>query len=122
MASQNEVHEESRDVEVEEHVTRNGPGNSESVNVESRNQPIEPFTDADPFIATRITETTGQVSSLLEPLSFEAVGFENLTNEQYRHLSEDAIERAKWPKAIQDEFEGFLRLGRPLPPRSKRVL
>ena len=122
MAPQNEMHKESRDEDIE-----SADGNARTVSdkgadLESRNIEPEPFSNDDPFLATRIAETRSQTNALFESLSLKTAGFENATNEQYRRISEDAIERAKWPEAIQDEFEGLLRLGRKIPPRSRRIL
>jgi len=83
---------------------------------------IVPFSENDPFRATRISETVGQTASLLSEVQMEASGFQGATTEQFAALSRDAEERASWSQTRQDGFVGLLRLGKSTPPRSKRIL
>jgi len=83
---------------------------------------IVPFSENDPFRATRISETVGETASLLSEVQMEASGFQGATPEQFAALSRDAAERASWSQTRQDGFIGLLRLGKPTPSRSQRIL
>ena len=122
MASSNESNEKSRNDEVKAEVKDNERVRDRGTDMESKEQQYEHFSDDDPFGAVRITALRSETAELLEPLQIEADGFERATSEQLRNLQQDAVERAKWTKTRQDGFTAILRLGRPTPPRSKRVL
>jgi tRNA/tmRNA/rRNA uracil-C5-methylase (TrmA/RlmC/RlmD family) len=122
MATQNEMHQESGNEKAEKDNQSTELQTSASSDLESREQRIEPFTDNDPYLPSRITETRSETEALLSGLSIKPVGFENVNRKQAKRLYEDAIERAGWSQARQDAFNGILRLGTSIPPRSKRVL
>lgn len=122
MAPQNEGNEESRNQKVEGSNQQDGSSISASADLESPQQQIEPFTDADPFRAARTRETIGETESILAEVQSKAVGFNDLADFELANLYKDATERAKWEPARQDAFIGILRLGKPVPPRAKRVL
>ena len=89
----------------------------QSTNLEAKDVPIVPFSENDPFRATRIAETNRQTAELCQSLSGEAVGFENADGNTVKALYQDAEERAGWSQARKDGFYGLLRLGVKTPRR-----
>ena len=122
MASQNESDKKSGIDEVKTDTERDGSKDSGSVELESKEVEFEPFSDDDPYGAARISSLFSETSQFLDSIQAKPVGFETATQQQLRSFQEDAVQRAKWSQARQDVFIGFLRLGRPIPPRSKRIL
>jgi len=98
------------------------PGTNRTSDMAAQVVDIVPFSENDPFRATRISETVGETASLLSEVQMEATGFQGATTEQLAALSKDAEERASWSQARQDGFVGLLRLGKPTPARSQRIL
>ena len=122
MASQNESDKESGTTKVKEEGSVNVGEVSGSTNLETEKQQPAPFSEFDPFRTARIGQINSEAAALLEPLQMQSVGLEGATEAELRKLYEDAEERATWNKARSDAFTGILRLGKRVPPRSKRIL
>lgn len=122
MAPQNEGNKKSGDEDIKEPDSTTGSGDLSEASDSSSDSEIQPFSDNDPFRAARTREVISETARALDPIQAEPVGFENLTDEQKRYISEDALERSEWSQARQDGFTSILRLGRSIPPRSQRVL
>ena len=122
MASQNESDEKSRNEEIKSTDSEVHKRTDRSTDVESKGQQFEPFAADDPWRTTRTREVVSETKRLLEQIQTEPIGFENATPKQLRSFQQNATERASWSQARQDGFIGLLRLGRPVPPRSKRIL
>ena len=122
MAPQDESNKKPRDDDSDELHSGARSDDGKSVELESIDREPEPFSDDDPFRAARIGEVVGETSGLLSEVQVQGAGFEGLTNREYADLHKNAAERKRWPEARQDGFISILRLGKPVPPRSKRVL
>lgn len=122
MASQNESDEKSRTDEVEKRDSKVESRGGASTELETKELEIKPYSNEDPLRASRIDALAGETQNLLDKISVEAVGFDRANSESLSDIHKDAVERSKWRPARQDAFIGILRLGNPVPPRSKRVL
>lgn len=122
MASQNEGNPKHRVDEVEKTDPESGSTDTPSPGVETEELEFKPFSDADPFRAARVGALVDETADLLGEVQVEPVGFGRATDDELASFYEDAVERAKWSKARQDGLLGVLRLGRPVPRRSQRVL
>ena len=122
MAPQDEVHEESRNVEDSKVHRQSGQSDAKSTKLETTEKQPAPFSEFDPFRATRYSTLNSETQDFLSGMGKQASGFENLDENQLRSLYSDAEERARWSQARQDAFTGILRLGTATPPRGKRIL
>lgn len=122
MASQNESNQKPGDGDSQENDRDVGPDRSRSTDVEAKEVEYEHFSNDDPFGPARISALRSETEELLAPLQTEPVGFDGATEAELRDFQEDAVQRSKWSQTRQDGFLGLLRLGRPTPPRSQRVL
>jgi hypothetical protein len=122
MASPNESNQESRDKHPPSSSESTRSNDRRSTDLESAEQHYEPFSNEDPYGASRITALRGETSTLLDEIQAEATHFERTNHKQLQHLHEDAIERSKWSETRQDGFISILRLGKSTPPRANRVL
>ena len=118
MASQNEMHEGTRNAQDKKTDSNNSPGQTTPINVEAEKQPPPPFSEHDPFRSHRYREVTGQTQTFLDSMGLTASGFEDADENQLRTLSKDAEERQRWRPARSDAFIGIVRLGTVTPPRS----
>ena len=98
------------------------PGSNGSIDLETPQQQPAPFSEFDPFRASRISTLRSETQAFSELVGKEITGFEDATPDELQQFYKDAEERAGWPKARQDAFKGFVRLGFGTPPRSKRIL
>ena len=122
MEAQSEGNEELRVKEGKGNAKGDELQSGRGANVETREQPIEPFSNDDPFRTDRINQARSEASALLKHVQAEPVGFQGSNDKQLVRVYKDAEERATWSKARQDGFIGILRLGRPVPRRSERIL
>ena len=122
MEPQNEMHQKSGAEADQRQAQQVESGDHKSADMASGEQRIEPFSNDDPFLATRITETRSETDRLLQSISSEPVGFERLNRKQIKSLYANAVERSQWSQARQDAFASVLRLGVRVPPRANRVL
>lgn len=90
--------------------------------LETSNVEPSPFSELDPYRPARITSLRGETDEFLQEIQLEAVGFSGSNDEQLRHFLKDAEERAGWSQTRQDAFRSILRLGKPIPRRSSRIL
>lgn len=81
-----------------------------------------PFGDDDPYRPERSLALSREIDSFFAPMGGRGVGYGDVDAAQLTRLSKDAEERSRWPETTQDGFRGLLRLGRPTPPRSARIL
>jgi len=84
--------------------------------------PVEHFAPDDDKRAERLAALDGQTSGFLSEVGRTADGYGELSPAELRALQRDARERENWPQAQSDVFRGIIRLGNPVPPRSRRVL
>lgn len=122
MASQNEVHKESGNDQVDKDDKQAGDQSTRSTELETREKQPPPFSEFDPFRATRYRTLNSETQNFFNPLGIEATGFDGVDESELRSLQEDAEERARWSKTRQDAFSGVVRLGTAVPPRNKRLL
>lgn len=122
MASQNEMHSESGIEKVEGTNTESGSGDSRVTDLQTRDRQAAPFSEFDPFRADRTRQVISETDEFLGQINAQPNGFERASETDLQKLSEDAFERSKWSETRSDAFLGVLRLGRPVPPRSKRIL
>ena len=122
MASQDEMHEKSGVSQASESDKQTTVQPGEGTKLETPNQQPAPFSEFDPFRATRTAQVISETQAFLDPLGKTLTGTEGLNEDQLRSLSADAQERAQWSQAGQDAFTSLLRLGSTIPPRGKRVL
>ena len=122
METQSESNPQSRVEKTEQDVKTVTESNDRSTDVEAREQRIEPYSDEDPYRPARIAALRDETQMVCNTVHAEATGFQELNGKQLRDLQSDADERARWPKARQDAFDGILRLGRKTPGRSERIL
>ena len=122
MESQSKSDQESGNEENKKSDKRDVIRDSGSIDLESREREIEPFSDADPWRASRISETVGETQSILDKIQAAAIGFEHLNDVELRRIYKDAEERARWRQTRQDGFDALLRLARRTPPRGQRIL
>ena len=122
MAPQDEVHKESGNVEDSKIHRKSGPEDTSGNKLETTEKQPAPFSEFDPFRATRYSTLTSETQDFLSGMGKQASGFENLDEDQLRSLYSDVEERSRWSKARQDAFTGILRLGTATPPRGNRIL
>ena len=122
MASQNEMHEGTRNEQDKKTDRDNSSGQTNPINVEAEKQPPPPFSEHDPFRAYRYSEVTSETQTFLDSMGLKASGFEDADENQLRTLSKDVEERQRWRQARSDAFRGIVRLGTATPPRGKRLL
>lgn len=122
MEPQNESNEKSGIDQVKETSPSANVGYVGTTNVETNDLPIEPFTESDPFRASRIDQTISETTTLLQSVSQQDSNIEDVDVDTIKALHQDASERSKWSKTRTDGYTGLLRLAVPTPPRSKRVL
>lgn len=122
MAPQNEGDKKSGNEQAEGDNIDSKSSESDSIIMEGKEPQIEPYSDDDPLRSTRINSLASETAGLLDKVQAQPTGFERATGEELRNIHEDAIERSKWSTSRQDGFTGILRLGRPVPPRARRVL
>lgn len=122
MAAQREGNPEHRSQDTPSETLDHERGRDRATDVEAIYVQPEPWSEGDPLRANRIAEARSQTDSFLEEIRATGNGYGDLPPGQYRRLSEDAQERARWTKARSDAFRGILRLGIGTPSRFKRVL
>lgn len=122
MATQSEIDAQSRKSQANSGTSADAEQPRRSVDVETHIEQPEPFSEADPFRSARIAETVSETGTFLEAIQASPSGFQDLDESEFRSISRDVAERAKWSEARKDGFIGVLRLALPTPPRSKRVL
>ena len=122
MAPPNESNSQPGTKEDQNNSRSDGYKNSNSNDLESREQQPEPYSDEDSYRAARIDSLVGETESLLAEVQSKAIGFDNATPEQLRNIHKDATEREGWSQTRTDGFISVLRFGRPTPPRAKRIL
>ena len=122
MASQNEVHSETGNDKNTEDSRQLDSKPTGSTKLETTQQSPPPFSEYDPFRASRIDTLDSETKGFLNSLSLSATGIEKCNEDQLRALQEDAQERSRWSQTRQDAFNGILRLGAAIPPRDNRIL
>ena len=122
MASQNEVHSESGNEKTEKGDRESTAEKGGSVDLETKDKQPAPFSEFDPFRATRTSTLVGETSALLEQVHLEPSFSEGTDEAMLRKLYADAEERSMWSETRSDAFLSVLRLGIPTPPRGKRIL
>ena len=122
MAPQNESDPKSGNEETQVGDKQTTGQSSRGTDLESEQLRPEPYAIDDPQRADRISALSSETAGVLEQVQATPVGFDDLTPEQLRYVHEDAVERSEWSEARQDAFVSILRLGRKVPPRSKRIL
>ena len=122
MASQDEMHPQSRDAKDTENNQQSQNSATNAANMETTAQQPPPFSEFDPFRAARYRALSSETQALCDSVSIGITGIENLNEDQLRTLQEDAEERTRWSEARSDAFSGLLRLGAKVPARGKRIL
>ena len=93
-----------------------------SVDMATNDSEIQPFSEHDPFRTARIDTIDSQTRAFLQGLQVEPAGLEAADDDQLKQFYQDVKEREGWSEARTEAFQGVLRLARPVPPRSKRIL
>ena len=91
MESQNEMHQGARTPEDKSQTGTNDTTGTSATQLETPQQRPQPFSEFDPFRATRIDEVASETKDLFDSLSLRGNGFENLDENQLRTLREDAL-------------------------------
>lgn len=122
MASQNESDQKYRDGEVKESNGENDANTNSGTGVQTQQQQAAPFSEFDPFRSTRIDTLRSEADQLLESLQVRVDGIEDATETELRNLHKNVSEYQGWSQTRKDAFTSVLRLGKPTPTRSNRIL
>ena len=118
MASQNESNPQPGDDKVKESNGANDANTNTGTGIQARPQQAAPFSEFDPFRATRIDTLRSETDKLLESIQVQIDGLEDAAETELRNLYENVSEYQRWSKTRQDAFTSILRLGKPVPSRS----
>jgi hypothetical protein len=122
MEPQSKSNPQSRNEEVKGGDQISATGSNGSADLATTEQQPAPFSEFDPFRASRIAALNSETAAFCELVGVEPTGLENATEAELRQFYKDAEERAGWSQTRQDVFAGFVRMGLPTPPRTKRIL
>lgn len=122
MASQGEGDEGSGKGQVEKPAVSSGNEDGGSVELEAKDIRARYYDHDDALRAERLAAVDGEASGFLSPVGVRPTGYEQLTPAQLRAVHRDVEEREGWSETQADVFRGILRLGKPVPRRSGRIL
>lgn len=122
MEPQSESDKRDRTPKPSDASERREPQRSGDADVATPEPPPEPFSEDDPQRADRVSALRGQEDFFLSQVGYSLGGLDGSTGAELRTFRSNATERQRWPEAAADGFSGLLRLGRPVPPRSQRIL